>query len=271
MADQKGNKADCSFAKEALLEEIQDGEFGSKDFDLFLEKHAECKEEIKEFYDTWVSLDDASVPEPSSKMDALFYRSLSEYQPEEKSQASDISETPKLKVVSTNWKRLSRLAIAASIFLAGAITSFYIVNGNNDSDVYADKQPEQSAEISLVSTKSAVTRLEDISELKKASELSETIIDALNKALIMDPNINVRLSAIEAMVHFADNPKVRENLIKAIPYQDSPIIQITLAEVMIALEEKGSKDAWQELFDSGNLEGDVKAQLEETLEPVLKL
>ena len=118
---------------------------------------------------------------------------------------------------------------------------------------------------------SSINRLEDISAMKNAPKLDDKIIDALNKALVNDPNVNVRLSAIEAMLHYADNPQVRQNLIKAIPYQTSPIILMTLAEVMIGLEESSSKDEWLELLGSDKLEDEMKRQLEETLAPVMKL
>ena len=79
----------------------------------------------------------------------------------------------------------------------------------------------------------------------------------------------MRLSAVESLVYFSDDPDVMEILIKAIPKQTSPIVQLELAEVMVQLEEKRSSGAWKELLESGDLELNVKMQLEESLEVLL--
>jgi hypothetical protein len=108
-----------------------------------------------------------------------------------------------------------------------------------------------------------------INKIKELPQLNRKIIEALNQALLKDPNINVRLSAIEAMLHFADHPQVRQNLIEAIPYQTSPIVQLTLAEVMIELQETKSKEAWNKLLKEGHVEEDIKKQLKETLDIII--
>lgn len=271
----KTNKQECSYAKDLLLEELQDGGFMKDDFELFLSKHDDCQEELKSFYEDWQNLGDSEVPAPSERMDAMFYKQLSEFQAEQTQAIKTGGEASKAKRINFNQfrKRIIQTGIAASIFLAGAITSFYMTNGNSDTGIIANMNQSKNTIVyaGYNENQSSVERLSDISEMKKAPKLNDKIIDALNKALINDPNINVRLSAIEAMLHYADNPKVRKNLIQAIPYQDSPIIQLTLAEVMIELEGNDSKEKWEELFDSDNIDPDVQSQLRETLEPVLKI
>jgi len=87
--------------------------------------------------------------------------------------------------------------------------------------------------------------------------------------ILNDPNVNVRLSAIETMVLFSDMPEARTYLIEAIPHQRSSIVQLELADVMIMLEEKESADEWQELLESDMLESDAKIHLEESLKTIL--
>jgi hypothetical protein len=252
------NKHNCDRAKDLLLEEIQDGLTGDG-FDIFIEKHLDCREELMDMYKTWNELDGLDTPEPSHSMDVDFYAKLAAESAPAKSELTVVRRIP--------WFR--NIAVAASIFMVGALAGFYLMNLGSDAGLMAGEVNKED-KMMLVSN-SSMTRLENISEMKEAPKLNDKIINALNQALINDPNVNVRLSAIEAMLHYADNPKVRANLIKAIPYQDSPIIQLTLAEVMIDLEEKSSKDEWEELFNSDNMEAEVKMQLQETLKPVLKL
>ncbi|GLR17394.1 HEAT repeat domain-containing protein [Portibacter lacus] len=249
------DKNNCSHAKDLLLEEIQEG-MTPAGFEIFLEKHADCRQELITFYDVIKDLDELEKVEPSDRMDAKFYAML----------ASEPKKNLTIKR-SNNWLR--NLMVAASIFVVGAMVGFYVMQQDNATPFMAEDTTEDKHMI--LASNSSIHRLEDIAEMGKAPELNDKIIDALNQALINDPNINVRLSAIEAMLHYADNPKVRANLIKAIPYQESPIIQLTLAEVMISLEERNSADEWRTLLKSDKIEADVKTQLEETLAPVLKL
>lgn len=247
---------DCSYAKEMLLEEIEEG-MTAAGFQIFLSKHECCESELKAFYETIQLLDNMETAEPSTAMDEGFYAKLA------------AEPTAQLRVASrTNW--VKNIAVAASIFMVGALAGFYFFNNPGmRTDSYV--QAEEVNDHLMLASNSSISRLEEISEMRKAPELNDKIIDALNSALLNDPNVNVRLSAIEAMLHYADNPKVRENLIKAIPYQHSAIIQMTLAEVMIGLAESDSKDEWLELFESDKLGKGMKEQLEETLAPVLKL
>jgi len=90
-------------------------------------------------------------------------------------------------------------------------------------------------------------RMKDIQLVRQMENPNAKILMALNKALCNDPNINVRLSAIESLVYFSDDPDVMEILIKAIPKQTSPIVQMELADVMVQLEEKRSSGAWKAL------------------------
>ncbi|WP_235299510.1 HEAT repeat domain-containing protein [Portibacter marinus] len=250
------NSRDCAHAKEQLLEEIQEG-LSENGFDLFIEKHIACREELISMYNTLRQLDQLEMVEPSSDMDQGFYAKL----------AAEPKQKLKLRR-STIWFR--NIAVAASIFMVGALIGFYLLD-RGDHEMMMVEDDLLNQENIVLTSNSSMSRLEDISEMKNAPKLDKKIIEALNRALLNDPNVNVRLSAIEAMLHYADNPKVRENLIKAIPYQTSPIIQMTLAEVMISLDESESKDEWLQLFRSDRLEDGFKEQLEEALAPVMKL
>jgi hypothetical protein len=116
---------------------------------------------------------------------------------------------------------------------------------------------------------SAGSRLKQVQEVKDLKSPDERIFEVLNNVLLYDPNTNVRLSAIESLLFFADAPKVREYLIEAIPHQESPLVQIALADAMLRLHEKNSHEQWEKLFESDQIEMEVKKHLRETLEPLL--
>jgi len=55
---------------------------------------------------------------------------------------------------------------------------------------------------------------------------NQRVIKALFTTLNSDPNINVRLVAIESLAKYAETPEVRMELVKSIELQDAPLVQI---------------------------------------------
>ena len=53
-------------------------------------------------------------------------------------------------------------------------------------------------------------------------------IELLIKAMNEDENINVRLASIEVLFAFKHLPEVQQALLRSLPRQDSPMIQMEL-------------------------------------------
>ncbi|MGD1947811.1 MAG: hypothetical protein ACFB0A_16505, partial [Croceivirga sp.] len=62
---------------------------------------------------------------------------------------------------------------------------------------------------------------------------------------------------------------VRQGLIQSIPNQESPIIQVTLANLMLALEEKRSIELFKQLLKKPELDTTVKKKIEKTIESII--
>jgi hypothetical protein len=80
-----------------------------------------------------------------------------------------------------------------------------------------------------------------------------------------DPNVNVRLTTLEALTHFARDPVVREGLIQSILQQESPLVQAALADVMLRLQEKRAIPSFKKLLLQKDLNGMVRTKIEETI------
>ncbi len=76
----------------------------------------------------------------------------------------------------------------------------------------------------------------------------------------MIPNVNVRLTTLEALTHFARDPVVREGLIQSILQQESPLVQAALADVMLKLQEKRAIQPFKKLLQQKDLNGDGEGQ-----------
>ena len=84
--------------------------------------------------------------------------------------------------------------------------------------------------------------------MNKLSSVTKTITKALFSTLNSDTNVNVRLSAIEALANYTEISEVREGLIASIIHQKSPMVQIALADLMVKLQEKKAVKSFKKLI-----------------------
>lgn len=265
----KPNEHGCQPALDVLLSRMEQDDFTPGEVQELCVQFPDCAEELESTFALWHSMDELEVPEPSAAMHAGFYRSLHELTAE----AERKNQRP-LRIDWWSWNGLSlKWAVLAGVFLLGLISGNFFQPLTSDGEL-AGNDNDQRKKISasyvmLTSSESATDRLQAMQLARQLEDPDDRIIEALNHTLIHDSNVNVRLSAIETMIHFADNPKVRENLIRAIPFQTDPLVQLALAEVMMAMKDKRAIEQLKQLLQRDEVEVEVKMQLQETIETLL--
>jgi HEAT repeat protein len=95
----------------------------------------------------------------------------------------------------------------------------------------------QTVALSLLERQSATSRLEGISWSSRVEHPDNDLVSALLSTLNSDPNINVRLSALDAVEKFSSDPAVRKSLVESIPRQDSPLVQIALIDAVVHMRD----------------------------------
>lgn len=253
----------CRAAIDALLKDLENDAFTKEKMDTLCNQFPDCVESLQSTLMMWEELGEVATPEPSPGMDAGFYKMLSEFASE---QAATRKAWWELDWVRLNGFQLRWVALAG-VFLLGMASGVLFWPEKQAQEILADNQTSDYS--TLTSSESTTERLMSIQQVKERTELDDQLIKALGEVLMHDENENVRLSAIETMLYFADNPKVRESLIRAIPYQSSPLLQMTLAEVMVALEDPRAVDEIRHLMETQQLELEVKIKMEETIETLL--
>lgn len=232
--------------------------------------HPDQEVEIMDTYNTWDELNTLDMEPPSSKMDKMFYESLSEF--ETKFKESKEAPVIKLDQNRNNIFTLKRLGIAMTFLLGIALGGVFDLFDSKQVVANHQNSSQQNNLVkfaSLQETPLAADRIKGIINAKNESKPNSRILAGLNNVICNDPNINVRLSAIETLVLFWDIPEAREILIKAIPLQQSPLLQLELADIMISMEARSSGDKWNQLLSSDELEPDIKEQLHNTLKEIL--
>ncbi|MBF8965009.1 HEAT repeat domain-containing protein [Pontibacter sp. FD36] len=126
-------------------------------------------------------------------------------------------------------------------------------------------QMKQVLFTTLIDQPLAVDRLRAVNISQEMTNADSRVIDALFNSLNNDPNVNVRLAAVEALKSHTAKPEVRAGLILSISQQDSPMVQIALADLMQALQEKKAVPQLQQLLQDESTNDLVKDKIKESI------
>ncbi len=246
---------------------------GRSDFEEYLNNYPEQKAEFDSLQQTWGKMDEAIVPETSEAMDVRFFDMLHTAETQNAKRSNSFVEN-----LSSFLSLLWRPQVAYGILLVaiGLGTGYFMNTNRTEVDtpntVVVNNETEEVREqlvLTLLDQPSANQRLQGVNEANKIGKVDEKVIKALLQTLNNDANVNVRLAAIEALVNYVDKPIVREGLIQAIGHQESPIVQVTLADLMVALQEKKSIEPFKELMRSKELDTSVKEKLESSIQQII--
>ncbi len=247
--------------------------------DVFLRNNLEYQQAFDALQETWQQLNEKNIPEPSVEMDEKFYHMLGQAQEKD----SRRSWVQKLKddfgSILFGFHQ-SKLAFGIVILAIGLTAGYFLNTNNSGNDIKTTEIVKRDAKseeevvqenlvLTLLDQPSANQRLEGISEAGKIVNVDEKVIKALLKTLNNDPNVNVRLAAIESLTQYANDPMVREGLVQAIVKQESPILQVTLANLMVALQEKTSIEPFRKLMRSKELDSTVAKQIERSIQSII--
>jgi HEAT repeats len=207
-------------------------------FEAQLNASPELRIEVEELRSLWDEL--GSIPEerPSDALRARFYQKLNAIA-RERNRLSD-GGYAWWKSGLQGLVRQTTLAIA--VFAAGLYVGRVNLGRSPATQEVKRLDTEvqtlrQTVALSLLERQSATSRLEGISWSSRVEHPDSDLVSALLSTLNSDPNINVRLSALDAVEKFSGDPAVRKALVESIPRQDSPLVQIALIDAVVHMRD----------------------------------
>jgi hypothetical protein len=218
------------------------------------------------FHESVIKMETA---EPSANLDHSFYQRLS-------------LEKKSRKAFSWSsffsWPEFApKLAMASVTLILGVGIGYYLrpsasVTNNDPQIAELGDQVREMKEmmmLTLLEKESASERLRAVSLTQDMDQASQKVTSALLETLNKDSNVNVRLAALDALKPYANNSGVREALVRAITKQDSPLVQVALAELMAALQVKSSVNELKKIIDDENTPKDVKNKIKESIDVLI--
>jgi len=123
--------------------------------------------------------------------------------------------------------------------------------------------------MSMLEERSASKRLQGLQISSDMVSENQQITDAMFVTLNNDESTNVRLAALTILASYANDPEIRAGLINSITEQDSPTMQVALAELMAELQEPKAKEEFQSILEGENTPDEVKTTLRENLDKII--
>lgn len=234
-----------------------------------------CQEEFAADKQIWDGMAKIKVPEPKEAMRTNFYSMLDEFKEAEKAAAQFSFQSMMESIrefVLPQWT----LQVGFSLLLVGLgwVIGNRTSNSKMDATAYQQRIETLASQVqdmkstmmlSLLENPSATERLRAVGYTSEITKADDRVLEALFATLNNDPNVNVRLVTLEALTQYAGDASVREGLVKSLALQDSPMVQVALADVMVKLQEKRSVKALKTLLQKEDLNDLVKVKIEQTI------
>ena len=166
-----------------------------------------------------------------------------------------------------------RLAFASASLIVGLAAGYFLWSPEKNDEQIVQLGKEISAMremmmLSLLEKESATDRLKAVNLTQDMDQVSKTVTTALLETLNNDENVNVRLAALDALRPYSKDGQIREALVKSIGEQKSPLVQVALAELMVALQEKGAIDAFNKILQDTETPSDIKKRIQESIKEI---
>jgi hypothetical protein len=208
-----------------------------------------CRNELAELGIVWRGLEGMSAPDPDRAMRARFMEMLAAYK-------AGLEQTPRRasrpEPTRSRWlawwpvNPAWQMAVAAILLVAGIAAGRYLAAGPREmSPEMAQLKGQveglrQLVALSLMQEQSAGDRMRGVNFSSQMGRPDAQVEQALLRAVNHDPNVNVRLSAVDALQKYAEDSDVRRALADAVLVQESALVQVAIIDLLVQTANTGS-------------------------------
>jgi len=252
-------------------------ESAKSEIQTHLNSCASCREEVASLQSIWTKLESLPDEQPSEAMRPRFYAMLEAYQ----QGLQHAQAAPRLRDVMNGWlerwwpkQPAFQFAFAVLFLVIGVFAGQRLNAPVRDSGEIVTLRNElhsmrELMTLTLLRQESPSERLQGVSWAQNMTNPDNELLSALLHRLDYDPNINVRLAAVDALYLFINQPLVRQGLMQSLSRQISPLVQIALIDLIVEMREKQATAALKKLLAQEKINADVKQRAEWGIQQLL--
>jgi hypothetical protein len=209
-----------------------------------------CRAEVAQLNAVWRGLEamkTGTEEAPDAGARVRFQEMLAAYQAGMAAALSPVR--PAMNAPRAAWfpvRPVWRFAMAAALVFAGILSGRYLPRTGADGNAEMAQlraQVEnlhQMVALSMLQQQSPSARLRGVAYSEKIAQPDPQVLDALLQTVNHDGNVNVRISAVDALQKFAAGPEVALAMVNSIPEQESPLVQIALIDMLVQLDARAA-------------------------------
>jgi len=246
---------------QALLIDFVDKTLDSKSTERVSQHLATCKSCSDEVDGLVVLFDEMKKVENEQPDESLKQNFMAMLDAEKQKNTSSSSKKTGRKV----WLQspLSQVAAGIAILIAGMMLGLlFRTNDGSNREVVELKNEVNNIKDMLILSKLdqpiASERIIAASYLEEMTAPDHQVLEALIKTMNTDENTNVRMAAMNALAKFRNEYLVRDALVETLSIQTDPILQISLINILVSMQETRAVDQMQKIINDNSTNESVK-------------
>ncbi|UCE17585.1 MAG: HEAT repeat domain-containing protein [Gemmatimonadota bacterium] len=233
-----------------------------------------CRLQLERMEIVWRGLNRLPESEPSPALRSRFYAML---ESEKHREPHKIPLSGRIEgFIASLWPKRPALQLAyalvlliVGLFIGGRVQVWEHGNGEMAALRQEISEMRQMVSVSLMNQTSSGERLRGIQYTEQIKHPTGPLLQVLLGTLNSDPNVNVRLAAVDALFAFSDRPGIREALIASLSQQTSPLVQISLIDLLVEIRERRSLEALRDLIGNQQVDPTVKEYAEKRINELI--
>lgn len=230
----------------------------SAEDEIALEEHLggcdACRTESDRLGALWNDLTRLPVEEPDPGLRTRFYDLL-------RGAGSQPAPARKPQMI---W----RLAAGIALLVGGGLIGYSVRPKDPELAQLREEvsSMRQLVALSLLQQQSASERLRGVSWAYRAEPSDSEVLRALLDRVNIDPNVNVRLAAVDALHAFGSSVAARKAVLGSLEKQDAPLVQVAILDLLVDLNEREAEPALQRMVQNVSTDAGVRQRAQWALE-----
>jgi predicted anti-sigma-YlaC factor YlaD len=117
---------------------------------------------------------------------------------------------------------------------------------------------DQLVGISLLQQRSTSERLQTVLATLDQKNPDQKILSNLIGALALDPSVNVRLSALDALYPHSNQQLVRAGVLASLPREQNPLVQVAIIDFLVAARDRNATPELEKLAHNDQIDRAVR-------------